>query len=251
MGQNANVANPGSLARQLAAVADALGPVVAPIEQRTQLVDLCAVVRLATGAASVSIARVDGEELVYDAAEGTSADRVMGMRLPSDRGIAGYVARTGQSLVVDEVRNDPRFARDVAERVGFVPTSLLVVPIVDGDDAVLGVVSVLDRTAGVGDPLAITSAAGRAAAPLLAVSGAVARLGPVLVRAVADAVSGGDPTLVPALRRLADTLPDDHAEVATFAALLAELRLLPPTTQQAVGRVLRETITLATPRRRW
>lgn len=251
MRQNDIVSNPGSLARQLAAVADALGPIVAPMEQRAQLVELCEVVRLATGAASVSIARVDGIELVYDAADGTSADQVTGMRLPSDRGIAGYVARTGQSLVVDEVHNDPRFARDVAERVGFVPTSLLVVPIVDGDDTVLGVVSVLDRTVGVGDPLAITSAAGRVAAPLLAVSGAVSRLGPILVRAVADAVAATDPTLVPALRRLADTLPDDDAEVATFAALLAELRLLPPATQQAVGRVLRETIALATPRRRW
>ncbi len=207
--------------------------------------------RLAVGAASVSIARVDGASLLYEAAEGTSAEQVMGMRLPAGRGIAGYVAGTGQSLVVDEVRNDPRFARDVAERVGFVPTSLLVVPIVDDVDAVLGVISVLDRTTGAGDSLAVTSAAGRLAAPLLTLSGAVTRLGPLLVHAIADAVAAHDATLVPALRRLADTLPEDDAEIAGLAALLAELRVLPQSTQQAVGRVLRETLALAAPRRRW
>ncbi len=129
--------------------------VLMPVEQRTQLLDLCAMTRLATGAASVSIARLDAGELLYEAAEGAGAENVIGMRLPSDRGIAGYVAHTGQSLVVDEVHSDPRFARDVAERIGYVPQSILAVPIVDADDRVLGVVSVLDRTVGIGDPLAI------------------------------------------------------------------------------------------------
>ena len=129
-----------------------------PVEQRTQLVDLCTIIRLAVGAASVSIARVDGNELLYEAAEGAGAHNVIGLRLPSNSGIAGYVAHTGQSLVVDEVQADPRFARDVAERVGYVPTSILAVPVADENDQVVGVVSVLDRTVGVGDPLAVTSA---------------------------------------------------------------------------------------------
>lgn len=249
--QNGIVANPGNLTRQLAAAADGLGPVLMPVEQRTQLVDLCAVIRLAVGAASVSIARVDGSELLYEAAEGESARNVTGLRLPSNSGIAGYVAHTGQSLVVDEVQADPRFAREVAERVGYVPTSILAVPVADENDQVVGVISVLDRTVGVGDPLAVTSAAARVAAPLLALSGTLARLGPLLVRAVADAVEHDETTLARALRRLADDLPPDDAEIATFAALMAEIRLLPPATQQAVGRIVREAIDLATPRRRW
>jgi len=249
--QNDIVANPGNLTRQLAAVADALGPVLVPVEQRTQLVDLCSMTRLAVGAASVSIARVDGSELLYEAAEGAGAANVMGLRLSSDHGIAGYVARSGQSLVVDEVQSDPRFARDVAERIGYVPASILAVPVVDGDDRVLGVVSVLDRTAGSGDPLAVTSACARVAAPVLALSVTVARLGPLLVNAVADAVASDETTLDRALRRLAADLPEDDAELASFAALLAELRLLSPTVRQSVGRIAREAIGLATSRRRW
>jgi GAF domain-containing protein len=248
---NGHVPTPGTLARQLAEIADALGPVVAPVDHHRQLVDLCALVRIATGAASVSIARLDDDELCYDAADGRGGQEVIGLRLPTSRGIAGYVARTGQSLVVDRVDADPRFARDVAERVGYVPESLLVVPISGGDDEVLGVVSVLDRTSGTGDPLAVTSAAGRVAAPLLAVATAIGRLGPLLVRAVAEAVSADEPQLATALRRLATQVPEPDAELAEFAAMLAEVRLLPSTAQQAVGRVLRDTITLATPRRRW
>jgi GAF domain-containing protein len=222
-----------------------------PVEQRTQLVDLCTIIRLAVGAASVSIARIDDNELLYEAAEGAGARNVIGLRLPSNSGIAGYVAHTGQSLVVDEVQADPRFAREVAERVGYVPTSMLAVPVVDDSDQVVGVISVLDRTVGVGDPLAVTSASARVAAPLLALSGTLARLGPLLVRAVADAVERDETTLGRALRRLADDLPPDDAEFATLAALMAELRLLPASTQQAVGRIVREAIDLAASRRRW
>lgn len=245
------MSNVGSLARQLAAVADSIGPVVAPVDLDEQLIALCALTRLSVGAAAVSIARTDGDEIVYVAADGRAAADVTGMRMPSDRGIAGYVARTGQSLVVDRAQDDPRFARDVAERIGFVPTSLLVVPVLDGDDGVLGVVSVLDRTTGVGDPLAITSAAARVAAPLLEVAGGITRLGPMLVRALADAVATGDRTLVPGLRRLAASSPNDDAAIAEFAALLAAVRVLPISSQQAVARVVREMVALAAPRRRW
>ncbi len=245
------MANPGNLTRQLAAVADALGPLLMSVDQRNQLNDLCSMTRLAVGAGSVSIARLDGTELVYEAAEGRGADNVIGLRLPSDHGIAGYVAHTGMSLVVDEVRSDQRFARDVAERVGYIPDSLMAVPVVDADDGVLGVVSILDRTIGIGDPLAIASAAARVAAPALAAFGAVVRLGPLLVRSVADAVEQGETTLVSALRRLADGLPADDAEIASFASLLAALRVMPPATRNTVARILEDSIDLATPRRRW
>jgi hypothetical protein len=237
--------------RQLAAVADSFGALSMPVEHRAQLIDLCSMTRLAVGAASVSVARLDGAELSYEAADGAGASNVIGLRLPSDRGIAGYVAHTGQSLVIDEVHADPRFARDVAERIGYVPTSLLAVPVVDSQDSVLGVVSVLDRTVGIGDPLAVASASARVAAPILAMSGSVMRLGPLLVRALADAVDAHERTLVRALLRLADDLPEDEAEIATLASLLAQLRVLPTASQQAVERILRESISLATPRRRW
>ena len=84
-------------------------------------------------------------ELVYVASVGAGAAETIGLRLPLGRGIAGYAAASGETVAVDDVTHDPRFARDVAERTGYVPRSVLVAPIMRGDD-VLGVLSVLDRT---------------------------------------------------------------------------------------------------------
>ena len=44
------------------------------------------------------------------------------MRIPSSTGIAGWVLVTGQPIVIDDLQQDPRFARQAAERTGYVPT---------------------------------------------------------------------------------------------------------------------------------
>ena len=47
-------------------------------------------------------------------------------------------------MVVDDLTNDPRFARGVAEESGYVPTAMMVAPLL-GEEDTLGVLSVLDR----------------------------------------------------------------------------------------------------------
>jgi GAF domain-containing protein len=46
--------------------------------------------------------------------------------------------------VLEDVENDPRFARDVAEDTGYVPKGLMAAPLLHEEGA-LGVLSVLDR----------------------------------------------------------------------------------------------------------
>ena len=53
---------------------------------------------------------------------------------------------TRQPLVVEELENDPRFAREAAESTGFVPKGIMAVPLLHEDNA-LGVLEVLDRPA--------------------------------------------------------------------------------------------------------
>lgn len=101
--------------------------------------------RLVMDAASVSVARLEGDDLVFAAADGRGADRIRGVVLPAGRGIAGYVAASGEAIEVAHVADDPRFARDVAEATGYVPAAILAVPVVADDGDVVGVVSVLDR----------------------------------------------------------------------------------------------------------
>ncbi len=130
--------------------------------------DVVASARWAFDAAAASLARVVGDdELEYVASAGAGSQQIVGTRLPLERGVAGFVAASGQALYVKDTARDRRFARDVAESTGYVPSAVLAVPVHDGDE-VLGVLSVLDPARSDGD---LTSAAGRLAAlaaPLLA-----------------------------------------------------------------------------------
>jgi hypothetical protein len=111
-----------------------------------------AVVRTAAGifeAAAASIALVDqgSGELVYQAAWGAGARDIVGVRLEPGVGIAGAVVEAGEGQAVPECRNDPRFAARIAAGTGYVPHTMVVVPLKRGD-RVLGVLSVLDRRDG-------------------------------------------------------------------------------------------------------
>lgn len=98
------------------------------------------------GAAAASMALVDERagQLVFRVAYGAGSETVVGMRIGLDQGVAGYVANTGQPLAISNVQNDPRFARGTAEKTGYVPKSILAMPLIV-DDRVIGVMEVLDK----------------------------------------------------------------------------------------------------------
>ncbi len=235
------------LLRRLAAVADDLGSIEAPLEGRRQLQALCRAARLALDAASVSVARLDGDTLIYEAADGEGGELIVGTRLPISRGIAGYVARTCQALIIEQVAGDPRFARDIAERVGYVPDSIVATPIVDDRGDVIGVLSILDRGRQGGDTLAIASAFADQATLLLPYIDLTVRLAPILFAALADAIEQTDQDLAGALRRQAARLPDDTLDLA---AVVAELRNLNPAARTAAVRLLADFANFAATVRR-
>jgi GAF domain-containing protein len=104
------------------------------------------VARAIFGAKGSSIWLLDEEadELVVEAV-GRHEDRnLVGMRMPSGQGIAGWVLTTRQPIVIEDVQSDPRHAREVAERTGYAPKGLMAVPILHEERA-LGVLQVLDR----------------------------------------------------------------------------------------------------------
>jgi GAF domain-containing protein len=86
------------------------------------------------------------DELVFAAVAGDGEQSLVGKRIPSSTGIAGWVLASGTPLVLEDVQDDPRFARSVAEQTGYVPKGLMAVPLLD-DERVLGVLQVLDRPA--------------------------------------------------------------------------------------------------------
>lgn len=86
------------------------------------------------------------DELVFEAAADAESEKLVGMRLPSSTGIAGFVLVSRQPLVIEDVLADPRFSRETAESTGFVPKGLMAVPLLHEERA-LGVLEVLDRPA--------------------------------------------------------------------------------------------------------
>jgi GAF domain-containing protein len=104
------------------------------------------VARAIFGAKASSIFLLDSatDELVFEAVSGEGEGDLVGMRIPSSTGIAGWVLVTGQPIVVNDLQQDPRFARQAAERTGYVPEGLMAVPLVNGEST-LGVLQVLDR----------------------------------------------------------------------------------------------------------
>ncbi len=238
------------LLHQLASLATHLAPVLPPVSTMQQVSAVCVTARVAFGAAAVSVAALHEESLRYVAAAGEGADHIVGTELPVNRGIAGYVALSGQSLSVDRATDDPRFARDVAERTGYVPTTLLVVPVSTPRGAVIGVLSVLDRSLASGDSLVLASAFADQLSHLLPTIDEVGRTAQLLLDAIADAVAQGDPQLSTALRRAMSRLPAEDAELAGIAATLGELRSADEATRARVLVLLNEIVALATSRRR-
>jgi GAF domain-containing protein len=95
-------------------------------------------------ASSIFLHDEEADELVFEAVAGEGADELVGKRFPSSTGIAGWVLVTRQPLVIEDVMQDPRFGRDVAESTGYVPKGLMAVPLLY-EERSLGVLEVLDR----------------------------------------------------------------------------------------------------------
>jgi serine/threonine protein kinase len=103
------------------------------------------------GAAAASISLIDEttSELVYQSAWGAGAREIVGVRLPPGTGIAGQVVESGSPEAVPDCRTDPRFAARIAAGTGYVPYTMLIVPLLRRGRAI-GALSILDRRDGRG-----------------------------------------------------------------------------------------------------
>jgi GAF domain-containing protein len=95
-------------------------------------------------ASSILLLDEDTNELVFEAVVGEGEESLLGMRFPASHGVAGWVLATQTPLVLEDVRNDPRFDADVASGTGYVPSGLMAAPLLHEERA-LGVLEVLDR----------------------------------------------------------------------------------------------------------
>ncbi|WP_218134881.1 GAF domain-containing protein [Amycolatopsis xylanica] len=219
----------------LAVLAAETGPSLAPVGLDEQLAAVVATAQHLTGATAGSVALVDGGELVFRVATGPGAERITGVRIPVGRGIAGWAVSSGQAVALDDVSQDPRFARDVAEAIGYVPRGIVAVPL-DTDDEILGVLELLDPAPG-RLALSALSLLARQAALSVVTTRAFTDFGRLLFTAAATAVDGTD--LARALRAAAAQAPAGRAEPASLAADLAALSRLGAEERETAHALLR------------
>ncbi|MDQ3163021.1 MAG: GAF domain-containing protein [Actinomycetota bacterium] len=158
-------------------------------------------------ASSIFLLDEERDELVFEAVSGEGSKSLLGRRMPSDTGIAGWVLIARQPLVLDDVGGDPRFAKDVAEATGYVPSGMMAVPLLHGDEA-LGVLQVLDRKSS------------RFSLAEMELLGLFANQAAIALHLLGRA-------------RRARKAADGDASLAPIARLAARLETLPPERQQA------------------
>lgn len=86
-------------------------------------------------------------DLVFVAVAGEAGKKIMGMRLKVGQGVAGWVARYGQSLIVPDVTKDPRFYSGIDKKSKFTTKSVLCVPM-KSRNKIIGVVEVVNKIGG-------------------------------------------------------------------------------------------------------
>jgi GAF domain-containing protein len=229
-----------SALRELARVITDVGVALAPAGHDELLHSIISTARALFDAEACSLALLDEDqdELIFHMASGGAERAIVGIRMPVGTGIAGWVVTSGQPIAIRDVADDPRFARHVAESVGYMPSSILAMPLETERD-VIGVIEILDprrgRPQGPND-LDFLAVFARQAALALESVRVFSQLGRALFAAAAHLAEGED--VVAALERVA-AAAGPSAESAQVAASFAELARLGPTECAAASELLR------------
>lgn len=115
-------------------------PLVASITQMT---------RYALNASASSLLLFDekNQELLFKFADGPVGKQLRRLRLNKQSGIAGWVARNGKPLIVNDANNDQRFDISIDEITGFVTKSVICAPLII-HRKVIGVIEVVNKLDG-------------------------------------------------------------------------------------------------------
>jgi PAS domain S-box-containing protein len=100
-------------------------------------------------AEAISIALVDPQqqELVYTVAEGAGSEAIVGLRVPSNQGVSGWVMKFGEPTLVSDMAQDARFYPEGDRRTGQVTRAMICAPL-RVKDKVLGTIQAINPKKG-------------------------------------------------------------------------------------------------------
>lgn len=88
-----------------------------------------------TGELWTKVAKADGTTLVE-------------IRIPANRGIAGYVASTGETLNITDAYTDPRFDPTTDKTTGYLTRNILCMPVYNAKGELIGVTQLINKNQG-------------------------------------------------------------------------------------------------------
>lgn len=88
------------------------------------------------------------DTLVFCYVIGEKAGELMGMEIPSDKGIAGEVFQKGEAKISEDVTREERHFREVDERFGYRTRNMVTVPLQDIEGKPIGVLQALNKRDG-------------------------------------------------------------------------------------------------------
>lgn len=88
----------------------------------------------------------DKNELWSKVALGMDSQEI---RFPADKGLAGYVVKTGEPLNIPDAYNDSRFNPDIDQKTGYKTKTILCMPIKNNNQEIIGAFQVLNKLDGV------------------------------------------------------------------------------------------------------
>jgi phosphoserine phosphatase RsbU/P len=93
---------------------------------------------------SIILVEEESGDLYFEVATGDKTDQVKEIRLKAGEGIAGWVAQTGESVLIADAAGDPRWSNRVSSRVNIPTRNMMCVPVVSSGKT-LGVIQVINK----------------------------------------------------------------------------------------------------------
>ena len=234
----------GELSRLLLAL-EAGSHAVLPASNDALLESIVTAAARIFGAAAATLLLVDddGESLRFRVAVGRNPYEVLGMKIPISKGIAGYVAMTGQPIAVTHTEEDARFYASFAKSTGYIPESILAAPLLSGDQ-VIGVLEMLDKidatSFGLQD-MELMGLFAQQTALAIEQSHQLDRIGEALISGLQQiAVAEGLPDSGPLMQALADTrsLSEEMNDLLLMAGLFNDISSLGDAERLAATKIL-------------
>jgi adenylate cyclase len=134
---------------ELAGMIDVARSIISVLDLRALLTGIMDLSKRVVNAEASSLLIADPETrtLRFHVAAGGSGTRILGETVEFGRGIAGTVALTGESVLIPDAYQDPRFDPSYDGRTGFRTHSILTVPL-KTSEGVIGVVQALNKLDG-------------------------------------------------------------------------------------------------------